>query len=118
MQHGANLKTSDGFNRNALVHACTLGHINDEAIIILLRNGGTCISSIPFVSNRLHPPISLLRPLIMEKKFAIARMLIQSGYNVANQAFSSDDFRAGALFKENYGFVNGCTIFLKILENW
>ena len=31
-------------------------------------------------------------------------MLIQSGYNVANEAFSSDDFKAGSLFKENYGF--------------
>jgi hypothetical protein len=103
------------FNRNAVVHACSLGHINDEAIIILLRNGGICGSSIPFVSKRLHPPISILS---IEKKFAIARMLIQSGSNVANEAFSSDDFRAEGLFKGNFGLVNGCTIIIKILENW
>ncbi len=31
-------------------------------------------------------------------------MLIQSGYNVANEEFSSDDFKAEGLFKGSHGF--------------
>ena len=104
IQKGANLNISDMLNKNALVHACIMNNINDEAIIILLKNGGICSSRMPYVFNRFHTRISILRPLISEKKFAIARMLIKSGYNIANETFSSDDFKDEALFKGNFGF--------------
>ena len=86
IKHGANVHLTDRMHLSALDHACL--RLNIEPIRELISSGCKCSSSTPYGLN------SPLKTLIINKEFALARILIESGINLSNEKWIISNFKS------------------------